>query len=264
VAASILPLQQALDHTRTGDLWLFRGSSAADRAIRLATNAPVNHVGMAVVLDDLPPLMWHAEMGKGLLDIWAGKHHRGVQLHDLHDAVRQWHDRYGQQAWIRQIAPEVTRPMEDALLRTVAQMDGTPFPSTAGLASRWVRGRVRRQASLETIYCAELVATSYEAMGLLPPELPENAYDPGSFWSGDRLRLLGGYRMSEEVAVLVPPPPGGQPSEQAGRRARATASLRPRVPSSVPDPLGVGFSSRPTARWWQERRQRWREWVLGR
>ncbi len=52
--------------TRTGDLWLFRGDSVADHAIRTLTNAPVNHVGMAVVLDDLPPLMWHAELGKGL------------------------------------------------------------------------------------------------------------------------------------------------------------------------------------------------------
>jgi hypothetical protein len=55
-----VPLDTALNLTRTGDLWLFRGRSAADRAIRAATNSPVNHVGLAVVLDDLPPLMWHA------------------------------------------------------------------------------------------------------------------------------------------------------------------------------------------------------------
>ena len=74
---------EAVELTRTGDLWLFRGDSVADHAIRALTNAPVNHVGMAVVLDDLPPLMWHAELGKGLPDVWAGKHQRGVQLHDL-------------------------------------------------------------------------------------------------------------------------------------------------------------------------------------
>ena len=57
-----LTLDQAVDLTRTGDLWLFRGRTAADRAIRTLTNSPVNHVGMAVVIDDLPPLMWHAEL----------------------------------------------------------------------------------------------------------------------------------------------------------------------------------------------------------
>src|SRR5689334_13448044 len=81
-----LTLDQAVDLTRTGDLWLFRGQSAADHAIRVLTNAPVNHVGMAVVLDDLPPLMWHAELGKGLRDVWTNSHHRGVQLHDLREA----------------------------------------------------------------------------------------------------------------------------------------------------------------------------------
>ena len=55
-----LTLDAAVDLTRTGDLWLFRGHSAADHAIRVLTNAPVNHVGMAVVLDDLPPLVWQA------------------------------------------------------------------------------------------------------------------------------------------------------------------------------------------------------------
>ena len=32
---------------------------------------------MAVVLEDLPPLMWHAELGQSLLDMWTGKHQRG-------------------------------------------------------------------------------------------------------------------------------------------------------------------------------------------
>ena len=91
---SSISLDDAVDLTRTGDLWLFRGSSGADQAIRVVTNSPVNHVGMAVVLDDLPPLMWHAELGKGLQDVWTGSHHRGVQLHDLREAVVQWRERF--------------------------------------------------------------------------------------------------------------------------------------------------------------------------
>jgi len=82
VIDAVLSLEAAVALTRTGDLWLFRGRSTADHAIRAITNAPVNHVGMAVVLDDLPPLMWHAELGRGLLDVWTGDHHRGAQLHD--------------------------------------------------------------------------------------------------------------------------------------------------------------------------------------
>jgi len=207
---AILTLDQAVEHTRTGDLWLFRGRSPADQAIRVLTNAPVNHVGMAVVLDDLPPLMWHAELGKGLVDVWTGSHHRGVQLHDLRGAVEQWCGRYEQRAWLRQLEAEITPDMEAGLLKAIARLDGTPFPSTAALAGRWARGRVRRQAGVEMTYCAEVVASTYQAMGLLDSSRPTNYYDPGRFWSGDELDLQLGARLGDEVAVSVPSSPGGR------------------------------------------------------
>ena len=208
--AASIDLKQALDLARTGDVWLFRGYSVADRAIRVATNSPVNHVGMAVVIDDLPPLMWHAELGRSLPDMWSGSRQRGVQLHDLRDAVTVWATRYGQQAWLRQLEPAATREMEDAVLRTIARLDGTPFPSTTRLASRWLLGRapaVRRQTrdtKLETAYCAEVLAITYQAMGLLPGKHNPNWFDAGRFWSGDNLGLSGGFRLGGEIAVRTP------------------------------------------------------------
>ena len=200
---SSISLDDAVELTRTGDIWLFRGRSGADQAIRVITNAPVNHVGMAVVLDDMPPLMWHAELGKGLRDVWTGSHHRGVQLHDLREAVMQWCVRYGQRAWLRQLDATITAERENAVLRTIARLDGTPFPATAALAARWARGRFARAAGAEVTYCAEVVAATYTAMGLLDAGLPTNSYDPGSFWSGVRLDLLDGARLGEESALRV-------------------------------------------------------------
>lgn len=196
-----LSLDAAVELTRTGDVWLFRGSTAADRAIQAVTNSPVNHVGMAVVLDDMPPLLWHAELGRSLPDMWTGQRQRGVQLHDLKDAVTLWNERYHARAWLRQMSVEVTRAMEDEVLRTIARLDGKPFPTTRGLAQGWLTGRLRYHRSAETIYCAELVAVTYQAMGLLAAERPQNWYDPGKFWSGDRLELLQGARLGEEIAV---------------------------------------------------------------
>jgi hypothetical protein len=204
----VLTLDEAADLTRTGDLWLFRGSSAADRAIRVTTNSPVNHVGMAVVIEDLPPLMWHAELGRSLPDVWSGTHHRGVQLHDLRDVVLVWTNRYKQRAWLRQLDHPVSRQTEDAVLKTIARLDGTPFPSTARLASRWLRGRIPigriSDAQLETAYCAEVVALTYQAMDLLPDDRYPNWYDPGSFWSGDDLQLRHGARLGDEIAIDLP------------------------------------------------------------
>ena len=162
----MLTLDAALDLTRTGDVWLFRGRSGADRAIRTATNAPVNHVGMALVVDDLPPLMWHAELGRALPDLWSGTHQRGVQLHDLRAAVEQWVHRYDQQAWLRQLTPEVPREAEDAALRTVARLDGTPFPSTLRLAGRWLRGRAPavQDAAWQTVEGVKHVSRTGDAV----------------------------------------------------------------------------------------------------
>lgn len=141
VSVDTVPLAAAVHRTRTGDLWIFRGRTAADRLIQTLTNAPVNHVGVAVVLDDMPPLMWHAEMGRALPDVWTGRHQRGVQLHVLEDAVRQWTGPYGQRAWFRQISPEVGPEQEDALLATIARLDGVSFPSAGRVLGRWARGR---------------------------------------------------------------------------------------------------------------------------
>ena len=136
-----VPLAAAADRTRTGDLWLFRGRTTADRLIQTLTNAPVNHVGVAVVLDDLPPMIWHAEMGRALPDVWTGRRQRGVQLHDLEAAVRHWTGPYGQRAWFRQITPEVGEVHEDRLMETIARLNGVSFPSAGRLTARWARGR---------------------------------------------------------------------------------------------------------------------------
>jgi hypothetical protein len=194
-------LEHAVDGAATGDIWLFRGKSFADLAIRALTNAPVNHVGMVVALDDMPPLLWHAELGRSLPDVWTGQRQRGVQLHLLRDAVRTWHDRYGQRPWLRQITAQVQRHHEDRLMEMIERYDGKPFPTTLGLARQWLNGRVRRNASLETIYCAELVATTYQHMGLLPQQRPASWYDPGRFWSGDQLGLVPPFDLAPEVAV---------------------------------------------------------------
>ena len=229
-----ITLDEALEQTRTGDIWLFRGHTLADRAIRVGTNSPVNHVGMSVVIEDLPPLMWHAELGRSLEDLWSGTRQRGVQLHDLRAAVGIWTGRYRQDAWLRQLEHPPLPGMEDALLRTIARLDGTPFPGTARLASRWLMGRVPRlpwartasrpaghtaaaspggpaeapagpDRALESAYCAEVVAATYQAMGLLSGRREPQWYDPGRFWSGDELDLEAGARLGGEIAVEVPP-----------------------------------------------------------
>jgi hypothetical protein len=203
-SGSTITLKDAVQSAATGDIWLFRGKSFADLTIRAATNSPVNHVGMAVAIDDLPPLLWHAELGRSLPDVWTGERHRGVQLHLLADAVATWRERYGQRAWVRQLRGEIDRRQEDRLMEIIERFDGRPFPTAVGLVRRRVTGRWRRRsASLETVFCAELVATTYQHMGLLAATRAASAYDPGQFWSGDRIALVPPYELGAEIAVSV-------------------------------------------------------------
>jgi hypothetical protein len=199
---AILALDDAVATASTGDIWLFRGRSLADVAIRTVTNSPVNHVGMVVAIDDLPPLLWHAELGRSLNDVWTGERRRGVQLHLLAEAVRTWNERYRQRAWVRQLEGTIERHHEDRLMETIERFDGRPFPTTPGLARQWATARFRnRSSSLETVYCAELVATTYQHMGLLPKRRPASWYDPGRFWSGDRIELAPPFALGRELAV---------------------------------------------------------------
>lgn len=197
----VMTTAEALATAHTGDVWLFRGPSGADRAIRVFTNSPVNHVAMVVALDDLPPLLWHTELGQSLESVWTGDRHRGAQLNRLDEALTVWTQKYKQLAFVRHFDGEITRDMEDALLRVVAEYEGRPFPRTRHLVGKWLSGRLRREASEQAVYCAELLAITYSRIGLLDARTPANWFDPGRFWSGDRLELIGGAGLGPEIAV---------------------------------------------------------------
>ncbi len=201
-----MTLHDALDVAATGDVWLFRGRSAADRAIRLFTNSPVNHVGVVLAVDDLPPLIWHAELGASMPNVWTGERERGAQLH---------RPRSGSERLDEPVRPAALVPSDQhrgdirhggpcAVGGRRVQRPWLP-EHVERWRRHWLAGRLRRQVSMNDIYCAELVAVTYERMGLLGSDRPPNWYDPGRFWSGDRLQLEGA-ELGPEVQVTDVPP----------------------------------------------------------
>ena len=101
------------------------------------------------------------------------------------------------------------------MLRTIARLNGVSFPTTAGMAWRWLRGRdgylskkAAREKAVrpEAAYCAEVVGVTLEERGILHDDVPMNWYDPGRFWSGDTLPLKPGWSYGVEVGVEDPAP----------------------------------------------------------
>jgi hypothetical protein len=79
---------------------------------------------------------------------------------------------------------------------------GIPFIDSKVREATRRRKEEKLKVGLETAYCAETVAITYEEMGLLSTEKHYNWFDPGSFWSGDQLPLTPGYRLGDEIAVV--------------------------------------------------------------
>ena len=104
------------------------------------------------------------------------------------------------------------------------RMDGTPLPSVARLAVQWLSGRVpaiRRPpqgVDLHTAYCAEVLAVTFQEMGLLPGRRRPSWYDAGRFWaSGDDLRLSQVLALGGEIAVRLPAVGSGEPRASTAR-----------------------------------------------
>ena len=157
---------------------------------------------MVVALDDLPPLLWHAELGRSLPDVWTGKRQRGVQLHLLADAVRTWPSRYAQRAWVRQLeGGTIERHHEDRLMQVIERFDGRPFPTTPGLVRQWLTGRVAPVLVARDDLLRRARRDDLPAHGPAARRRPASWYDPGRFWSGDRIELAPPFALSGEVPV---------------------------------------------------------------
>ena len=135
---------EAIAPAVTADVWLFRGAAS-----------PIAPCGWRRTL---PSTTWRWSWRSTICRrccgtrssgsrwrMWTGDQHRGAQLHRLEEACRAWTGKYGQRAYVRQFTGEVTRAMEDELLRVISTYDGRPFPTTRGLMGRWLAGRATRR-----------------------------------------------------------------------------------------------------------------------
>lgn len=190
----------------TGDVLLFHGASRRSRIIETASGSEFSHVAMIVRPKGQPPLLWHADPRAVTEDVVGDREHGGAQLNDLRAALAVMTSKeYGDTPFVRRLNVERTPEMDEAALQAVAAVDQTSFPSLLRFMKQWVLGKLRITTSGKRMECAEVLARTYQRMGLLPLEPPPNGYAPRDFSEQHtKLDLLRGATLGPQTEVLWP------------------------------------------------------------
>ncbi len=170
----------------------------------LVTNAPVNHVAMVVALRRPAAAAVAHRAGPSIESVWTGEHHRGAQLNRLDEALQVWTGKYGQRAFVRQFDGEITREMEDELLRVIAEYDGRPFPNTSHLVGKWLVGPAAAGRPPAGGVLRRAARHHLHADG---PARPRSARRTGTTRAGSGAATasssLGGASLGPEIAVTI-------------------------------------------------------------
>jgi hypothetical protein len=197
-------LRPALD---SGDVLLFGGDGLVCSTIKAVTRSRWSHVALVVRPHPAgPPLLWEATAAPELPDLVRHEIRPGVNLFDL----EQWVRHYAGRTALRRLHVARTEAMRAALLAFFHEVHGRPFEQRRLQLFRSMYDGplgANREEDLSSLFCSELVAASYQRMGLLSPHPPSNEYTPRDF-SSDRetpLPLLLEASLGDEVIVCHGP-----------------------------------------------------------
>jgi hypothetical protein len=151
--------------------------------------------------------VWESTTLSPVADMETGRLHRGVSLVPLSQRVATMR---GRLAWRRLNRP-ITPAMERALWRARRRLGRRAYEQDALelLRSAYDGPGGLNREDLSSVFCSELVAAAYQAMGLLAEPgaggWSSNEYVPRDFSTAARspLRLREGYALSPEVELAV-------------------------------------------------------------
>lgn len=194
-----------LTQAQTGDLVLFHGKSTESGIVEAITSGGYSHSAMVVVLPNGDKTLWQAA-GEALeVDPVKGRLHTGAQLGDLADTVALVYNHWNDEPHYRPVVWNRPATLANDVLAFVNQLEGRPFPDTVVMLGNWLVGKnLDIDLASGSVFCSELVAMTYQALGLLPDDPVPNAYSPSDFSSeyGD-IGLQGGATFGDDLAIDV-------------------------------------------------------------
>lgn len=166
---------------KTGDLLLFSGKSFSSDSIKWVTLCAWSHVGLVLCLPEYSePCLWEATTDTDVPVLDHARARPGVQL----VALEQLLDRYCGQIALRRLhrtrfsAKDLSRL---AQLRRRLGRRGYERNTLELMTAAYDGPLGEQRENLSSLFCSELVAESYQALGLVHPHKPSNEYTPADF-----------------------------------------------------------------------------------
>jgi hypothetical protein len=178
-----MPWVELVGDMQTGDLILFAGTSTESQWIELLTGGEFSHSTMVVKVADSPtPWLWQEAPEAIVPDPRSGQSINGAQLGDAESATRTIQQSYGDAPFYVQLTWDRPDNLDELILAVIEEYEGLPFGTVLQMALDYAVGRLYNQATgLTSMYCAELVAATWSALGLITDEHPFNWYAPNTF-----------------------------------------------------------------------------------
>lgn len=198
----LLPYADIRDELDTGDLVLFSGSGPYSRVIQTATLSPWSHVGMVYCLPPDCVFLWEAVVTSTWKDFFRGDGLKGgVRMQLLSDRLRDYR---GCEVAVRRLLKFPRTPAVYQNLSTFRRATKqAPYERHVPelLKSVYDGPWGRNHEDLSDFFCSELVAETYQNLGLLDEAKPSNEYVPADFSSVRKPMIEGRALLDEEVFI---------------------------------------------------------------
>lgn len=198
------PFEAIEAEARTGDIILFQGATSSARLIQMLTGDHWSHVGMVVRSGSGALLFWESEWVADLDDRGLMARKTGPQLVDLRERLAL-NARLGltRSFAYRALNNTLSHRQHDVLQSFMAEVHGMRFPKPREFVEEIVEGLLARRNRLRAYFCSELVAESYQRMGLLEEGRPPNRYWPSDFSHKGKFNhhLRPPYALAPEILI---------------------------------------------------------------
>lgn len=211
---------------KTGDIILFSGGGLESLEVKLGTCSPFSHVGMIVRCEHFTSngdnlYVWHspAEFLQYTPDVLSNRAKQGPQLNSLKPLIKS----AGGVVYVRKLmrlrkkgqsgAPSLANsvqlgdPCETGLTGFMRREDPKDYEQNTKqlVYSSLDLGPIGRNTEdTSSYFCSELIAKTYQVMGLLNSDEPSNEYTPKDLSSKNSdLHLKFGYKLTKEMKVVI-------------------------------------------------------------